>query len=307
MAGITFDDIFGGGEEEKSEGNAFEKKEEVVEVEAEVMNASATQEDDPFSTVEEKPKKPTKPESTEQEKPVQKAKLPAKPSASTAISTEKEKKEEIVFGSKRDEEEVTGPGIINIKFGTFVNSNPVEKYKGEVGKTDRIAIIDDDIKVVKTHFQEGIGYFYCFEGDCCDVYGMPAMHYIIPIIQYDTNKEGKPISKKFQMKYLSLSHKKYMFLKTILENATDDITVVDLIMVCKEAKFQDNMPGLAGKALWRTDEKLMNDIITEYSRVKKYLTKVVARKITREELMRKLGEKPSSMGGFDFSGIRNED
>ena len=63
--------------------------------------------------------------------------------------------------------------------------------------------------IVKFHYEEKLDLFIVGRGLCCQRTGVPQLRYVIPVVQYDTDRDGNVLSGNFEIRYLQLSDKQY--------------------------------------------------------------------------------------------------
>lgn len=186
-------------------------------------------------------------------------------------------------------------GFSEADFGTTVPKFPINRYKASSGVVDRIAIITKKISIVRLHYDEDIGYFYCWGGVCCERCGMPNVRYVISIVKYDTDDRGTPVSLDFDVLYLQLGDEQYENLKVL--DANVPIDTVDFLVTCADEKYQKNNYNNIGPALWKQDKSpILQPVLQRYESVKRYIPMVIARSIDEKYLLSR-----QSGGGLGIS------
>jgi hypothetical protein len=208
--------------------------------------------------------------------------------------------------------EADGKSIISAKFGAVVSRYPIDRFKAVKGLNSRIAIIDLDITIVRTHYIEKMGYLYCFGGSCCEG-GLPSVRYIVPIMQYDTDKTGNLASAKFTVKFLMLPQQDYDAM-TALYHSGVQVDHVDFVVTCDDENFQKNRYGNVGPAQWRKHPQFQAAVLAEYASLKKFIPAVIGRKMDEESFQARLAEisgqgqqqqsPRGSRGGVDLSKFK---
>jgi hypothetical protein len=148
-------------------------------------------------------------------------------------------------------------------FGIEVQRYPINRFKASVGPTYRLSVIDRNIGVVRTHWLDDFGYFYCFQGKCCEQIGIPSVRYIVPIVLYDTDMTGQIISPKFDVMYLSVADDEYKALKSL--DANIPIDQLDFIVTCSDQKFQALHMQNVGPATWRQYPQLGEQVMQKWN------------------------------------------
>lgn len=168
----------------------------------------------------------------------------------------------------------------------------IERYTGTSKRIDRISPVFGRALPVRYHQEEGMPPFYCFEGVCCKNSDLKN-RFIIPIIQYDTDKDGKPISAKFEIKYLRLPLKAYKWWKTLAAQGID-ITTKDYIVACEDDTYQKLTFTPLDTAMWRKNADFEAKVLAEAAKLMPKIAGCVARTITEEEYRQQRGESGTS-------------
>lgn len=152
------------------------------------------------------------------------------------------------------------PGVIVGEIGIKVSRFPVERLKFNVGKRYRVCPIMDEVIVVKTHYDEGgLGSFVCFDGACCEKFGLPTIRYLMPVVVYDTNDAGKFASTEIENKVIALSKDAYESMMVIKEEF-GTVTNCDIIITCSDEKFQKIQCTPLGKCAYANSPKLVKEV-----------------------------------------------
>jgi len=172
--------------------------------------------------------------------------------------------------------------------GTKVSKYPIEKMKFNKNNRELISIITQKVFIPKRHFHEEVGSFRCFGGACCEHLDLPDPRYVYPIVVYDTDKTGKPISQDVEVKALDVSGDKYDDIVTAGE-LHGGITTIDLLVTCKDETYQDISFQAAGDARWKKSKNAVKYVVEFWEKNKSYLLNVAGRKITESEFLESLG------------------
>lgn len=208
-------------------------------------------------------------------------------------------------------EAVSEVGVID--FGKKLNRYPIERFRGVKGFNRRISVLTTKrIYGIKTHYEPGVGYFYCFGGTCCDL-SDPAVRYLFPVVVYDTDREGNPISAKFEIQYVAISDTVYD--SWMLMNKTAPLDTIDIVASCTDEQYQKMTWIPAGPALWRQNEAFCNQVWAQYQLLEKHIIRTHARKfghnqVEAEATYRKIkGDQPAADNpgavAFDLSKFTN--
>lgn len=136
------------------------------------------------------------------------------------------------------DDEKAPDGLQEISFGTRVSNVPIARFKGVKDFKSRIAVLTSKIVAVKVHYVQGIGSFLCFDGACCELEGLPKLKYLIPVVQYNTDKSGKITDDKAELKVLSLGADGYGALSDAISMSGRAINDVDIVVSCSDDGFQ---------------------------------------------------------------------
>lgn len=191
-------------------------------------------------------------------------------------------------------------GVHAIQVGTVESKRPINKFRGMKNFTRRIGVLSNQIFFAKTHYEQGIGLFFCFEDACCDVTDAQG-RYILPIIVYDTNKDGDVISPKFTVEYLAIGEGAYKNLSLL--NKTNALNTIDLYVSCEDEQYQKNAYQSAGPALWLQNEAFKAAVTEVYNRLWKHVLRSYAKRLGKTKVeanaayQRLRGEQPGGEAG----------
>lgn len=184
-----------------------------------------------------------------------------------------------------------------IELGDKLKSIAVERYKASEGHKDVIAVVSKKIAAVHMHYQEGVGFFYCFQGKCCEDLGLPSVRYILPVLVYTlrdirTRDYGMPLS----LKYMALGKDVYESQILSKLEISQDLNMKDLLVTCTDEGWQKITIDVIGPNSWRDPKKGMVDTVKMlYDEYKRLISLSVARSITESkyvELCEKAAENP---------------
>lgn len=217
--------------------------------------------------------------------------------------------DEDLFG-EMDESLANIPGIMASNIGTKISKYPVEKMKFVTSSKELISPVTENIIIAKTHYNDEIGQILCFDGACCDKLGLPTVRYVIPIVVYDTNKGGKPISQEIEHKALIIGQGTYEDLMTIHE--LNDMTAVDILVTCKDEKYQNISFNTAGESRWRKSKTLRKEVKEFWKKNKKHLITVIGKQMNEKRFLEEMGidsSQPQAQGvsEVDFNDVFDEE
>lgn len=182
------------------------------------------------------------------------------------------------------------PGLISGDIGLQVSMFAVDRMKFTTSSKSRIAIVTDKVLALRTHFTEELGSFICFEGECCNLCGAPRVKYLFPIVIYDTDKNGRPVSLNVENKVLAVGKGVYEDIMTIheLNEGTGGVTSVDLLVTCRDEKYQDISIQAAGPCNWKKKPEIISQVTDFWSKNMEHLYKAVARQVTEKDFKAKM-------------------
>ncbi len=223
---------------------------------------------------------------------------------------EKQKSYSDFFGQYK--ESIKGiPGAEVVEFGTKVSRFPIEKMKFVKSQKSRIALLTKKAVRLNTHYHEDTGSFFCFSGKCCDLLGIPSLRLCYPIVEYDTDRKGKILSESCDLKILVVGDGKYQDLQTIGELIdNEDLSLIDLLVTCKEDQYQDISFTQAGRVSWVRSKKIANYIMSYYKDNEKHMFRSVGRKLLEKDFLDMIGyteDEILSGEDLDFESILDID
>lgn len=204
------------------------------------------------------------------------------------------------IGFKFDFGKLNIPGVMVGDIGIEISRFPAEKMKFTKAKREMISIVTPQVMAIKTHYIDGVGSILCNDASCCRLAGAPRIKYLFPIVVYETDSKGKPVSSKLNFKVLAVGEGIYRDIMAIAE--VQDITTIDLLVTCKEEVYQDISLTPAGQCRWQSKPKLIEQVTEFWSKHMEDIIKPIAREVTEEELAEKLGmDLPKANRDIDFS------
>lgn len=182
------------------------------------------------------------------------------------------------------------PAVMVAPTGAKLSRYPFPKVKFEEGRRTRLAILTEDVLMVKLHYHEDAGYIICDGGACCKYCDKVSIKYCYPVVVYtDCNDAGKPVSKKIDVRLLVLGGELYDQI-SLLSEINESITGIDLIFSCSDAKYQKCQVTQASQALWQTDPDLVKQVTDHMNNNADKILDAVGKTYTAEQLSEKLGD-----------------
>jgi len=195
-------------------------------------------------------------------------------------------------------------GFAVVDLGVAVSKYPLERYKAQKAKKDRIAYPLQKVVVAKLHYTQENGYFFCFGGECCEDLGLPSVRYGLLMIRYTTNAKAEVLNKDIEFFAHILGYDSYQNLQDVKQfaNINDD-----LIITCTEEQWQKIVfTSVPGKSLWREDEVSKKMVEEQAEKLFQFLPVMMGTKLKREDYLKnKVSDVVESVSGVksgvDFS------
>lgn len=193
------------------------------------------------------------------------------------------------------------PGVIVGDMGLQITRFPVERAKFTKDARSLISVITDKVVAVKCHYRQGLGSYLCFGGQCCEVDGLPRIKYVFPIVRYDTNKKGVPVTKDLTFEALAIGQEQYESMLAISE-LNGNLSKLDLMVLCNDEQYQKLSFAAAGPTRWKKNSQMVASVKEFWGENMKDLIKGVAREISPQQLSKEVaqdGIEPSGEVNFD--------
>ena len=192
------------------------------------------------------------------------------------------------------------PGVMVGDIGIEVSRYPVDKIKFTKAKREMISIVTPQVMAIKTHYIDGVGSVLCTGKTCCKVAGAPRIKYLFPVVVYETDTKGKPVSSKLNYKVLCVGEGIYRDIMAIAE--VQDITSIDLLVTTKEEVYQDISLTPAGNCRWQSNPKLVEKVVEFWSEHMEDIVKPIAREVDEDTLLAQAGlDIGTNTSDVDFS------
>jgi len=181
------------------------------------------------------------------------------------------------------------PAVVVAPTGSKLSRYPFPKIKFEEGRRCRVAILTEDVMMIKLHYHPEAGYIICDGGACCKYCDKVSIKYCYPCVIYDTDNAGRIVSPKVELRLLVLGGEMYDQI-SLLSEMSGSITGMDLLFSCTSTQFQKCQVTQAGPAQWVNVEGNVN-YVTEYMKTNgSKILDAMGRTYTAEELANKLGD-----------------
>lgn len=173
------------------------------------------------------------------------------------------------------------PGVVTGETGIVVSRFPVERMRFSKNAKSLISILSDQVIVCKTHYEEDLGQFLCFGGECCK-HDLAKVRYVYPIMVYTTDAKGKPVSLEIQNKALVLGQSAYNDLLDI-QDMNGSLTNMDLLIRCDKEDYQEISITNAGPCRYKTKPQMVKEVQEFWRENSEHILKGIARVITPED------------------------
>lgn len=182
------------------------------------------------------------------------------------------------------------PGVISGDIGLKVSRFAVDKTRFTVANKSLISIVSTQVIAIKCHYNEDLGSYLCFGGECCERDGGARIKYLFPVVVYDTDKNGRPVTSSIENRVLAVGKGTYEDIMTI-HDLSGDITTVDLLVTCKKEDYQEISLQQAGQCRWKKSPTLTKEVSEFWSRNMQHIFEAVARKMDAKTFAEKVGGK----------------
>lgn len=181
------------------------------------------------------------------------------------------------------------PAVVVASTGAKLSKYPFPKIKFEEGRRCRVAILTEDVIMLKLHYHPDLGSIICDGGACCKYCDKVSVKYCYPVVLYETDNAGRLVSTKIELRLLVLGGEMYDQI-SLLSEIGGSITGMDLLFSCTSTQYQKCQVTQAGTAQWMNSEANVN-YVTEYMKTNgDKLLDALGKTYTADELQIKLGD-----------------
>lgn len=181
------------------------------------------------------------------------------------------------------------PAVVVAPTGAKLSRYPFPKIKFEEGRRCRVAILTEDVMMIKLHYHPEVGYILCDGGACCKYCDKVSIKYCYPCVMYETDNAGRIVSPKIELRLLVLGSEMYDQI-SLLSEMSGSISSMDLLFSCTSTQFQKCQVTQAGPAQWLNGEGNVS-YVTEYMKSNgSKILDAMGRTYTADELSMKLGD-----------------
>jgi len=182
--------------------------------------------------------------------------------------------------------------LMTATLGDTVSYAAVDRLQMRDGERTAICVLSKDILTARTHYvDEKKTKIYCNGGECCELFGRPSIHYILMILHYKTDSQGKiDLNGGYKVKSLPLGFTQYNALIAI-DNICGDITKIDLMVQCDDQKYKKYQFFQFGERQYPKIAGISQSLKDDVMYFKQHIANSVAMKISPERLMSWLSSK----------------
>jgi hypothetical protein len=215
-------------------------------------------------------------------------------STSTSIATDRP-----AFSLKSLNLAQSCPAIVVASTGSKLSKYAFPKIKFEEGRRCRLAILTEDVIMLKLHYHPEVGSIICDGGACCKFCDKVSIKYCYPCVVYETDTSGRPVSTRVEPKLLVLGGEIYDQI-SLLSEIGGSITNMDLLFSCTSTQYQKCQVTQAGPALWTKDEATVKFVTDYMNNNAQKIMEAMGRTYTAEELNNKLGDPNAPVADQKF-------
>lgn len=179
------------------------------------------------------------------------------------------------------------PSVVVASTGSKLSKHAFPKIKFEEGRRCRVAILTEEVIMLKLHYHPEVGYIICDGGACCKHCDKVSIKYCYPVVMYETDNSGRIVSPKVELRLLVLGGEMYDQI-SLLSEIGGSITNMDLLFSCTSTQYQKCQVTQAGAASWMSNDSVVS-YVTEYmSNNGDKILDAVGRTYTADELAAKI-------------------
>lgn len=185
--------------------------------------------------------------------------------------------------------------FVTIDMGQKVSSAVIDKFKGQKDEKKRVTIFmpwfdipekAGSAMAIKRHYNQELGSFICFGGECCQYEDRAAIRYLFPVIEYPiaNNDATRPLPETYgecKLKLLVAGNELYTTISDIYQAHGNSFEGYDLIMTCTEQQYQA-FTVMATNGSAKTNYQSFNKCVERWKQVRDQAYTVVARKMDPE-------------------------
>ena len=185
--------------------------------------------------------------------------------------------------------------FVTVNMGQKVSTAVMEKFKGQKDERKRVAIFmpwfdipgkEGMVMAVKRHYDEDLGSFICFGGECCQYSGNASIRYLFPVIEYPVanNDATKPLPENYgecKLKLLVAGNELYSSIADAYAAHGNSFEGYDLIMTCTDSQY-NSFTVMATNNTARGSYQSFAKCVEKWKQVRDQAYTVVARKMDPE-------------------------
>lgn len=185
--------------------------------------------------------------------------------------------------------------FVTVNMGQKVSTAVMDKFKGQKDEKKRVTIFmpwfdipgkANAVMAIKRHYNQELGSFICWGGECCQYEDKASVRYLFPVIEYPlaNNDATRPLPENYgecKLKLLVAGNELYTTIADTYAAHGNSFEGFDLIMTCTEAQYQ-SFTVMATNGTVRDNYKSFNKCLEEWKTKRDQAYTVVARKMDPE-------------------------
>lgn len=187
--------------------------------------------------------------------------------------------------------------FITIDMGKKVSTAVIEKLKGQKDEKKRVVIFmpyfdipekQNSAMAVKRHYNEDLGSFVCFNGECCQYEDKAVVRYLFPVVEYPliNGDPTKPLPENVggecKLKLLVAGNELYSTISDAYAAHGNSFEGYDLIMTCTEQQYQNFTVMATNSTAKGNYPASFSKCVEKWKQVRDQAYTVVARKMDPE-------------------------
>lgn len=175
------------------------------------------------------------------------------------------------------------PTLTTIPLGTKV-PKPTKLVRGMKGIRFRVSPVMGSMWAITFHYDEVLKRtLECFDNECCKYCGPAKTRFIIPVVEYTTDREGRVVDPAFEINYFKLGGKDYENFANLLSQI-EDPTKVDFFATCSSSEYNtfDFVDIRNEVAVWRQIPEFEAAVLEKAKKVLPLMVPMEVTKIPRD-------------------------
>lgn len=185
--------------------------------------------------------------------------------------------------------------FVTVDMGQKVSTAVMDKFKGQKDERKRVTIFmpwfdlagkENSVMAIKRHYNQELGSFICWGGECCQYEERAAVRYLFPVIEYPiaNNDATRPLPENYgecKLKLLVAGNELYSSIADAYAAHGNSFEGYDLIMTCTEQQYQ-SFTVMATNDTARSNYQSFNKCVEKWKQLRDQAYTVVAKKMEPE-------------------------